>query len=648
MVVSVSTLGDLCRDSEFDLRPVGALATADRMVDAVCVLTEGTWPDELPAEVGDALVVVGLPKGLGFRSADASTGAFDRLLAELARQRAAGLAVCVGHHGPQAVPAMIRNSASRMNVPLLMTTKSAAEWRGLAARFREHRFLRAEWHADQLTALLNRLPHRLAEPGEKASQRIVDWLSAALDAEVLVSSPHQGVLAAAPNTAAEKLALLLTGRATRPQPFGAPEDPTPNTRVFPLDPWDPTTVLWVVSCQAFDEARTDLAQHAAKALGLIEQAKHQYRVEEARRAVNQAAFQLLLLGETVGAQRVLAKLAPGLLTTEQTRVYVIDCADNDREPTLRRAEEAVAGRALLARCPAYNHLLVADPLHQQDHDPENVRAALTRVVAALPQHWMGSSRVRPLGETADAYAEAAAYLAMARHAPDRVARVEERAHFVDALPPEPARRWAGAVLRPLLGLPTAQRDQLLHTLELGLEVQHKAVSRLLGIHRNTVTHRITRCFRLVGLDRHHVMSKVVVSAALKIMTAHGYDDAGTDPASDFTEMMTAPDVRSWAEAFLEPLKEVGGDLLPTLGVWMENNTDAEHTAAALSMSPAAVRARLRTATPLMRREMAPGLVADRAPDGDEHGLSGLRPLAFALYASTGLPATLAAPPVVPE
>nr|PPQ56950.1 hypothetical protein C5F59_09890 [Streptomyces sp. QL37] len=198
------------------------------------------------------------------------------------------------------------------------------------------------------------------------------------------------------------------------------------------------------------------------------------------------------------------------------------------------------------------------------------------------------------------------------------------------------------MLRPLLVLPSAQRNQLLHTLELGLEVQHKAVSRLLGIHRNTVTHRITRCFRLVGLDRHHVMSKVVVSAALKIIAVHGYDDTGTDPASDFTEMMTAPDMRSWAEAFLEPLKDVGGDLLLTLGAWLENNTDAEHTAASMSTSPAAVRAHLRSATPLMQHEVAPGLVADQTPDGDEHGLSALRPLTFALYASTGLPAIPAA------
>lgn len=111
----------------------------------------------------------------------------------------------VGQHGAQSVPVVIRSSAVRLGVPLLTTTKELHDWHELIPRLREYRYRQAEWHADQLTALLNRLPDRLADAhtvtdaDTDAMQRIADWLAAAVDADVVVSDPLRGVLAAAPD-----------------------------------------------------------------------------------------------------------------------------------------------------------------------------------------------------------------------------------------------------------------------------------------------------------------------------------------------------------------------------------------------------------------------------------------------------------------
>ncbi|MFC3999043.1 helix-turn-helix domain-containing protein [Nocardiopsis sediminis] len=633
------TLSGMCDEPDFCLRfAINGDQHGDRAVDSVRVLPGRAWKGDHPGDVRDALVVIGRPEPAGHQDLRAAA---DRLLRELARQRAAGLAVVTDRHGARTVPLPVRNSAARLNVPLLTTTATPDAWAtALIPRLRDYRFRQAEWHADQLTALFNRLPDRLGDAGEAATQRIADWLAAAVDAEVMVSDPERGVLAASPETAPGTLAPLLVTQSVRPEssdPPGPAAGGAPHTRLIPLAPTRTAAVLSVAGRRPFNEVDTDLIRHAAKVLGLIDQAEHRHRIAGAEREVHLSTFQLLLLGEEIAAQRVMAAIAPGLLATDHVRVYVIDCADEDREMTARDAEHAVADRALLALCPAFNHLLVVDPLHEGDtDDPGRVRDALRRVVAARPLHRMGGSRMRPLGGVADAYNEAINALPLAQRLPDRVALSDERANLVDVLPVEPARRWAGAVLRPLLTLPTDRSDRLLGTLDLGLDFTQKAAGRILSIHRNTVTHRITTCFDLLGIDRDRVLNQVAVSAALKIIGVHGHDDAATDPAADFAAMLSAPEVRAWAEAFLAPLRDDPRDLLGTLGAWLDNDTHAERTAAALGTSPAVVRGHLRAAAPLIRRELVPDVESDDALD-DEHVLGGVRPLAFALRVGVGRP-----------
>nr|WP_168506167.1 helix-turn-helix domain-containing protein [Streptomyces sp. S1D4-11]QIY94069.1 hypothetical protein HEP87_08435 [Streptomyces sp. S1D4-11] len=201
----------------------------------------------------------------------------------------------------------------------------------------------------------------------------------------------------------------------------------------------------------------------------------------------------------------------------------------------------------------------------------------------------------------------------------------------------------------MLTLPAGQREQLVRTLELGLEFPHTAVGRLLGIHRNTVTHRISKGFGLLGLDRGQVLNRVVVSTALQVVVKYGHDAHSADPGADFSAMVSAPEVRAWADSFLEPLRADRRDLLRTLRVWLENDTHTGRTAAALDLAPVTVRSHLRAAAPLIQRDLPVGPDETEALDGNEHeqALSGVRPLAFALHAvhRPPLPAARLSPPL---
>jgi len=203
------TLGTVCGEPDFSLRFAGEHRPADRTVDSVRIVPGTAWSGEALGDVGDALVVIRLPGGSTGQDGHA---AVERLLRTLVRQRAAGLAFAVDRHGPQATPVAVRSWAARLGVPLLTTTRSLEAWHQLIPRLHAYRHRYAEWHADQLTALLNRLPARLADAGPDATQRIADWLAAALDAEVLVSDEQRSVLAASPETAPSALAPLLARR----------------------------------------------------------------------------------------------------------------------------------------------------------------------------------------------------------------------------------------------------------------------------------------------------------------------------------------------------------------------------------------------------------------------------------------------------
>jgi hypothetical protein len=303
------TLGTLCDEPDFCLRFADGGPTSDRVVDSVRVVSMTSAAGSRLGDVRDALVVIG---DYWVSDREAIHDGVELLLRELSRKRVAGLAVVVPRHGVRNVPVAIRSSAARLDVPLLTTTKALRAWHELIPRLREYRYRHAEWHADQLTALLNRLPDRLADADAGAMERIADWLAAAVEGDVLVSDPQRGVLAAAPETAPGALAPLLAQQAARP----AAEPASPHTRSVPLASAGSAAVLSVRARRPFDDVGTDLVRHAAKALGLIEQARLRHPLAEAQRGVHLSVLQLLMVGEEMAAQRVMAGLAPGLLATE--------------------------------------------------------------------------------------------------------------------------------------------------------------------------------------------------------------------------------------------------------------------------------------------------------------------------------------------
>ena len=103
-------------------------------------------------------------------------------------------------------------------------------------------------------------------------------------------------------------------------------------------------------------------------------------------------------------------------------------------------------------------------------------------------------------------------------------------------------------------------------------------------------------------------------------------------------MVSAPEVRVWAESLLEPLKSDRRDLPRTLRAWLENDTQVERTAAALNLSPVTVRGHLRAAAPLIHRDLVADGDGQEVLEEGEQVLGGVRALAFALHVSTGRPA----------
>ncbi|WP_051940045.1 helix-turn-helix domain-containing protein [Phaeacidiphilus oryzae] len=647
-------LQELCRIAEFRLAPADAGTAAERAVRRVRVRVgaEVSTParaeeaSEGPGALTDTLVVA---------DGGGPARALTALLAELAERQAAGLALHVPRHGAAAVPGTVRSAAGRLGVPLLTTTASLAEWARLAPRLADLVGREDRRRAGDLAALLDRLPTRPSDPD--ALLGVAEWLSQALPGgQVMVSDPLRGVLAASPATAPTALAPLLVQQAVggvavgsgplRGVPAAAGSSARLHTRIIQLAPTGAT--LSAASCEAFGERSRELMRRAAQVLGLIAQCVED-RAERAgpagRTALNAArlaAFQLLMVGDAGAAERVMAGISPGLLSREEAYCYVVECGGTDREETAGPIERAVDDRAMLVRCPAFDHhLIVVHPCASEPED-RRLREALAEIVRARPGHRLGGSRPGPLGELAAAYTSAVTALVLARRAPDRVVFADEQPRLIDVLDPEPARRWAGTLLRPLLRQPTGRRGRLLDTLALGLEFRAAPAAAIIGCHRNTLDARLRTAFNLLGLDRNSDSARVRVSLAVQIAGQWGYDESDTDPEADFRAMLSGPAVRQWAAGVLEPLAPGPGDgrdLRRTVRAWVtEADCNAERAAEALGVSTATVRRHLAAVGPLLQRELyIPGGQEDLDlaaidPRQEDETLSGLRPLWFAVQA----------------
>ncbi|MFH9068661.1 PucR family transcriptional regulator [Streptomyces alboflavus] len=624
------TLGMLAGRAELELAFAGGVDAARFEAVGVAGLTALTVSQLLEGEPQrrlDAGCLV-LVTGLQFRGRGRAEVALETLMEQLALDGCAGLVVSLAPGAHQPLPQAIRDLSHALSVPVLVTTAPLREWAKTRHRLQESRLAGAELRASQLTTLVQQVPSELADP--RAMQRIADWLARALQVQVLVSDPHR-VLAASPATAAEALAPAIIHSSVDAAASSRPSGP--HTRLISLGPARGAgTVLAVARGTApFDDAEVRLLGHAAKLLGLLDQARREYRAAaETSRAARRAAVELLLDGEVDKARRVLAAQAPGLLDADTVRVFVVDVPCAHRDVAVRRCEVVTEGRALVIADPrADRRIVVVQPVRPGRPD-DGVGADLTRLVAALgAEASVGGSGVYSMSLLADALREASAAQGFALLQPDAAALSAPNTDLIGLLPPRDAQLWARTLLDPLMRH-DAQWEQMRETLSMALAHPYTVAARRLNLHRNTVTRRVARAAEALRVDFTSVADRIAVGLALELVTHREPPARSMTPGTPGTpdayaptlhSLLSSPQITAWADTLLRSARGDRRDLITTATVWLTHEAHLEPAARALGLSEATVRSHLRALEAHMSRDLG--------------SLGGLRDLQFALYVATG-------------
>lgn len=621
------TLGSLPTDrSELELTFVasGSLRTQSAEITGVVTVTpEQLLEDGIPSALPDGSLV--LITGMSpFRLRGRITTVLDLLVQRMSRDGGVGLAVSAAPGARQPFPPAIVDRACGLGIALLITSAPTECWEGVHEEIQQSRLMFAERRAAQLSSLVQELPAQLAD--SRAMQRIADWLARVLDCQVLVSEPER-VLAASPATAAEHLAQAIIRQSVDgilPETLSGP-----HTQLISLAPASAAdTVLAVARRTPFDEADLRLLRHAAKLLGLVDQAHREYRAASgASHAARSAAFELLLDGEVEKARRVMANLAPGLLEPETARVFVVETLPARRELTVRRCRTSVGQQALVVPAPRDDRrILIVQPIRPEEDSGADVSAELTRLVGALgPPSSLGGSGVYSMTLIADALHEAVTAQRFAAFQPDSVALSVHGSDLVSLLPQAEAQRWARRLLVPLMRDET-QWESMRETLPAALAYPYTVAARRLRLHRNTVMRRTSRAAELLRMDFATVNDRIAVALALELVTQREASVspqlAGSEQPS-LAELLAAPQVHAWAQTLVRPVQADRRDLLSTALAWLTFDTHVEPAARALGLSEVTVRSHLRALEGYMQRDLAT--------------LAGVRDLQFALHVVTGQP-----------
>lgn len=605
----------------------GGAAGADHEVHSAVILSGNHW---IGAEIERALIVSNVP----------NLRAPDRLVGTLAAGRAAGLLVADAPDDDAL--ADIRKAAERHDFPLLTSTRSLSAWRtGLARSVLDLSVARTRRHAARLGSLIDQLGTSPDPVGN-----ISRLLAAELNAEVVVRGA-EGILAAVPPAAPLSLASVIQ----RPD---RPYQTTPTGRFAHTVPLTADEVLIVATTDPQARAGRAVIGHAATALGFAlrpRSGRAGAPLADALRGIRLSAFQLLMTGNAVHAQRVMASLAPGLLDAESARVFIVDCARADRDTVMAEVERSLDTHALAVRCPAFHdHIIIVVP-RQPDYEPEHelrkLREAFSSANVAV-----GGSAPHPLDGVVNAYGEASDALVRAAHHPERTVMTTSRAPgLVDVLPAGPAHAWASRFLQPILSMPR-QGQQTLEATAMALEFRTSAAARVIGVHRNTVARRVSQVCAGVGINPDRTLDRIALSLAIQIVSVYPLNDSGYTEEVSLHDLLTHNQVRAWADKALRPLADDRRDLLRTLRAWVMAEFNADVAAARLGIATKTVRSHIRAAEPLLEKDLITGLPQDVEEEEGEQRLSGIRPLTVALYATTppGRPypalLSLHAPPTV--
>ncbi|MFJ4622198.1 helix-turn-helix domain-containing protein [Streptomyces sp. NPDC088812] len=582
-------------------------------------LLENGPPSALPDE--SLVLITGASP---FRLRGRITTVLELLLQRMSRDGSAGLAVTAAPGARQPFPPAIVDQAARLGIALLITSAPAERWEGMHEKIQQARLMFAERRAAQLSSLVRELPAQLADA--RAMQRIADWLARVLDCQVLVSEPER-VLAASPATAAEQLAQAIIRQSVDgilPETLSGP-----HTQLISLAPASAAdTVLAVARRTPFDEADLRLLRHAAKLLGLVDQAHREYRAASgASHAARSAAFELLLDGEVEKARRVMANLAPGLLEPETARVFVVETPQARRDLAARNFSLSVGQQALVVPDPRDDRrILIVHPIRSDDDTGAEVSAELTRLAGALePPSSLGGSGVYSMTLLADALNEAIIAQRFAAFQPNSVALSVHGSDLVSLLPQAEAQQWARRLLNPLTHDGT-QWESMRETLPAALAYPYTVAARRLRLHRNTVMRRASRAAELLRMDFASISDRIAVALAMELVTQR---EVAASPrltgseAPSLARLLGTPQVRAWAQTLVRPVQADRRDLVSTALAWLTFDTHVEPAARALGLSEVTVRSHLRALEGHMQRDLAT--------------LAGVRDLQFSLHVVTGQP-----------
>ncbi|MBC9729856.1 helix-turn-helix domain-containing protein [Streptomyces sp. TRM68367] len=445
-------------------------------------------------------------------------------------------------------------------------------------------------------------------PAGRDIRRVVAWLAGTAHASVSLQDAT-GTLLAGPRLPLDQD--LVAGIATGRIASAAWQGQGSHLRLVKVDhphPHPARSCVLAVSREApFDRHTSDIVTHTAQVLELLltahESTAAGHRLRRAAADLRLAVLQLLMVEDTVSARRVAAGLWPGLLDTDTACVYVVETDPAQRDRFAEACLGATDEQALVVRCPATDgHVIVLVPR-------EDLAPALRSLVERHPGTYLGGSVRHSLARTATAYGQAVSALAIARFRPDRTAVYAERTRAERLMDPAALRTWTARVLHPLDTLAHHTRAELLATTRLGLEFTAVNTAKILGVSRNTVRARMERVEGLLRTDFTDLTARAVVHLALNAQA--GLQDAPLTgdtghPAPGLADPLAGPAVRTWAEDFLGRLDPDTRNLRRTLRTWIAAGGNAERAAQTLGVHPQTVREHVRSAEPVLARQLLAG------------------------------------------